>query len=312
MQEKRNIRLLILLVVSTLALLCTVYLSTRKNFDVVDKQLFQVKDQTEIDQVIIKPAQGEKVELSFEGTRWRVNNAYDADPQMIKILFATLLQTEPRRAVAAAIQDSISKHIHATGREVELYTQSNLVKRFWVAGNDRKTETWFQLPDGIPYMVQVPGYRLYIASVFELPPIEWRDKWLFNFNWQNFRQLTATFPKNPKEDFTVEMQQTFFGINGLPAADTARLNTYLDGVSLVQANRFVTPGEFPYLDSLIASGPEFKIQISDIARRTYQLEVYPPTEKNTVFLARLNGEVMLLLSRANREAIGRKRTYFVK
>lgn len=97
----------------------------------------------------------------------------------------------------------------------------------------------------------------------------------------------------------------------MPEADTAKLNNYLDAVSLVQANRFIVKGELP-LDSLIKAGPEFSIQITDIANRNYVLEVYLPTQKGAEPLARLNEETWLVLSRANREAIGRKRTYFGK
>jgi Domain of unknown function (DUF4340) len=309
MQAKKNIRLLISLAISTLVLALLFYISTRENFDTVDAQLFKVDDQTTVSRVLIKPTNGEQVELSFAGGKWRVNNSFDADQQMIKILFATLLQTEPRREVAASMQDSISNHIKSTGRQIALYDGENLVKQFWVGGNDRKTETYFQLQDDAPYVVQIPGYRLYIASVFELPANEWRDKWIFNFNWQNFKSLTASFPKQSKEDFTIAMQQTFFGITDMPTADTAKLNTYLDAVSLVQANRFVAENEFSEFDSLIAGDPEFTLKIEDIANRKYILEVYP-TGRNTQLLARLNQETLLLLSPANREAISRKRSYF--
>lgn len=308
MQEKRNIRLLIFLGISTLALVGLLYLSTRNDFDVVDKQLFKVDDQTTISKVVIKPVTGQPVELQFTNGKWRVNNMFDADQQMIKILFATLLQTEPRREVAASIQDSVSKYITSTGREIQLYSDEHVVKQFWVGGNTRKTETYFQTPEGVPYLVQIPGYRLYIASVFELPAIDWRDKWIFNFNWQNFKSLRATFYNQPNEDFVVARQQTFFGITGMPAADTARLNNYLDAVSLVQANRFITTEP----DSLVKAEPSFTIQVADIANRSYMLEVYPSGQKATEFPARLNGETWLVLSRASLEEIDRKRTYFGK
>lgn len=310
MQEKRNVRLLLSLIISCVVLAIVLYISNRESFSTLDKQMFQVADQTQINKVVIKPTTGEALELRFDGAKWLVNNSFQADPQMIKILFATILQTEPRREVALSLQDSISNRIKTTGREIQLFEGDQLVKQFWVGGNDAKTETYFQLQDEAPYVVQVPGYRLYIASVFELSALDWRDKWLFNFNWQNFRSLTANFPTKPHNDFTMAMQQNFFGVEGLPAADTTKVNNYLDAVSLLQANRFVKPTDFNYLDSLVQVGPEFSIRISDIASRNYLLEVYPITEKNTVCLARLNQETIVLLTRADREAIARTKAYF--
>ncbi|MBX2916110.1 MAG: DUF4340 domain-containing protein [Cyclobacteriaceae bacterium] len=308
MQEKQNIRLLIGLVISSLALIVVVYISARENFDVVDKQLFQVEDQTEINKVVIKPAQGEEVELDFEGGRWRVNNTYDADQQMIKILFATLLQTEPRRQVATTIQDSISNHIHTTGQAVELYANNNLVKTFWVGGNDRKTETWFQLPNDVPYVVQVPGYRLYIASVFELTPSDWRDKRVFNFNWQNFKRLEMHFSKQSNQDFTVSLANQLFVINEVAVADTTKLSNYLESVFNLQANQFLTtPGKY---DSLLATTPAYSISVTDIANRVYQLEVFPQLKGEQVILGRVNEELPALFSKQQITPIERKRSYF--
>lgn len=223
MQEKRNIRLLLSLIVSCVVLAVVLYISNRELFSALDKKMFQVADQTQINKVVIKPATGEALELRFDGTKWQVNNSFQADPQMIKILFATILQTEPRREVALSLQDSISNHIKTSGREILLFEGDQLVKQFWVGGNDAKTETYFQLPDGAPYVVQVPGYRLYIASVFELSALDWRDKWLFNFNWQNFRTLKANFPAESQNDFIIAMQQNFLVLKAYPLPIPPRL-----------------------------------------------------------------------------------------
>jgi hypothetical protein len=308
MQDKRNIRLLIGLVISSLALILVIYLSARENIDVVDKQLFQVEDQTEINKVVIKPAQSEKVELGFEGGRWRVNNSYDADQQMIKILFATLLQTEPRREVAATIQDSISNHIRATGNEVELYANNEVVKHFWVGGNDRKTETWFQLPNDVPYIVQVPGYRLYVASVFELAANDWRDKRIFNFNWQNFKSLETRFAQQSNQDFTISIVNQLYVINEVAVADTTKLSTYLESVFNLQADQFLTTsGKY---DSLLTTTPVYSISVKDIANRVYQLEVFPQLKGEQVILGRVNSELPALFNPSQITPIARKRSYF--
>ena len=66
--------------------------------------------------------------------------------------FATLMQTEPKRPVGVAVQDSLTAYMLKNGINVKLYEGENLVKDFWVSGNDRKTETYFLLQgDEIPY-----------------------------------------------------------------------------------------------------------------------------------------------------------------
>jgi hypothetical protein len=308
MQEKRNIRLLLTLLVSCVVLAVVLYISNRESFSALDKRMFQVADQTQISKVVIKTTQGEAIELRFDGAKWQVNNSFQADPQMVKILFATILQTEPRREVAMSLQDSISNHIKTTGREIQFFEGDQLVKQFWVGGNDAKTETYFQLPDGSPYIVQVPGYRLYIASLFELTANDWRNKLIFNFNWQNFRSLEARFPLQSNQDFSVSFTNQIFAINEVAVADTTKLSNYLESVFNLQADQFITTSD--KYDSLLATTPVYSISVKDIANRVYQLEVFPQLKGEQLILGRVNAEWPALFNPLQIDPIARKRNYF--
>jgi hypothetical protein len=308
MQEKRNIRLLLSLIVSCVVLAVVLYISNRESFSALDKQMFQVADQTQINKVVIKPTTGEALELRFDGAKWQVNNSFQADAQMVKILFATILQTEPRREVPLSLQDSISNHIKTTGREIQLFEGDQLVKQFWVGGNDAKTETYFQLPDGAPFVVQVPGYRLYIASVFELAANDWRDKRIFNFNWQNFKSLKTRFSSQSNQDFSISFANQIFVINEVAVADTTKLSNYLESAFNLQADQFLTvSGKY---DSLLATTPAYSISVTDIANRVYQLEVFPQLKGEQLILGRVNAELPALFSPLQIAPIARERSYF--
>lgn len=87
--------------------------------------------------------------------------------------------------------------------------------------------------------------------------------------------MTATFPRETKESFTISFQNKYFGIEGLAESDTTKLNDYLDAVSLIKGHRFLTSGQSPVYDSLAKTTPEFSVVVTDIANRTYEIEVFP-------------------------------------
>jgi len=312
MQAKRNLQLLVSLVILTSLCFVIIFLGNRSNTIEVDKDLFRVEDQAQVNKVLIETSD-KQVELRYDGSKWVVNNSFEADRQLVTIFFATIMQVEPKRPIAETRQDSISQYLQKNGIHIRLYEGETVVKDFWARGNDRKTETYFQLTgDNTPYLVTIPGYRVYVASIFELPANDWRDKRIFNFRWETFKSLQTTFPKEPQENFTISFKSQYFGIDGLAQADTTKLNDYLDAVSLINGARFVSPGESSAYDSLLKTIPAFSILVTDIANRTYQLEVFPPALGEMAILGRLNRESPVVFNRKEIALISRKRSYFVR
>jgi len=311
MQEKKNIRLLIsLFAISALCIFFIFFRNTDQRAD-VDKNLFRVEDQTQVSKIILStPNKNQEIEIRFDGTRWLVNNSFEADNQLITVFFATLLQAEPKRPVAETLQDSVATKMLNEGIHVKLFEGDQVVKDFWVSGNDQRTETYFQLAGNKKsYLITIPGYRVFVASLFELSAVEWRDKRIFNFNWQNFKSLKAHFPQQSNEDFTVSFANKLFGINEVAVADTTKLSTYLEAVFNLQADQFVTNTSGGY-DSLLKTAPVYSITVMDIANRAYKVELYQPLKGEQVILGRVNDELPALFNPKQIAQILRKRSYF--
>ncbi|HRG79324.1 MAG TPA: hypothetical protein PL167_06920, partial [Cyclobacteriaceae bacterium] len=165
MQAKRNLQLLVSLVILTSLCFVFIFIGNRSNTIEVDKDLFRVEDQTQINKVVLESS-GKQVELRYDGSKWVVNNLFEADRQLVTVFFATIMQAEPKRPVSEALQDSVNQYIQRNGIHIKLLEGETMVKDFWASGNDRKTETYFQLPgDKTPYLVTIPGYRVYVASI---------------------------------------------------------------------------------------------------------------------------------------------------
>ena len=119
------------------------------------------------------------------------------------------------------------------------------------------------------------------------------------------------FPSEPTQNFSISFQNGFFGVEGITEADTTQLNDYLDAVSLIQASRFITKNETTQYDSLFRAQPYYSIEVSDIANRTYRLDVFNTRVNNYVPALFNNGEGLLIdINEAQR--ITRKKGDFLK
>lgn len=280
MQKTRNKRRLILLAVLTAVTLVVFWWIQPENRLDVEQDLFHVDELSAISKVELVSDSG-KVSLAYDGGRWRVNDSLNADPNMIRVLFATLQQAAPKRGVTRASRDSVLNEILESGVKVSLYEGNELRKEFFAGGNPAKTQAYFADPEsGVVYVMAIPGYRVYVSGILELDANGWRDKFVFNFNWGNFKSLDVKFPETPAQNFRVSMQNGYFGIEGMTESDTSKLNTFLDELSLLTVDEYVSkPG---LADSLSRVQPKADYLITDVGNRTYRLRLYEGTETKEV------------------------------
>lgn len=281
MQQKRNIRLLISLCVLLLITASVLFLFNREAA-AVDKTVFRVEDLTAVDRIVLV-RDSAKTELAIEGVRWKVNGQ-PADRSMIDVLFATLQQAEPKRKLSEKLADSVKTLLEKEGVHVTLFRTGDQELDFFVGGNASKTQAYFtKAGDEDVYVMVIPGYRVYTSGIFELEAPGWKDKYIFNFNWQNFKSLAVSFTASPADNFEVTMGKASAEITGVVQADTAKLNTFIDAVSLLTADQYLTGEQAKQYDSALFSSTGFQLLISDISGKTYELKLYPEPGKPVVF-----------------------------
>jgi hypothetical protein len=274
MQKRKNIMLIVSLVVLLGVTGVLLWTGDRAGTLEVDQALFRV-DATKVNKVTLQ-SNRDTVELSYDGSKWLLNEEFAVDPNMIDVLFATIQQAVPPKPVAAAIEDSIRSSLQREGVKVSLFVDGQAAKVFYAGGNERKTSAYFQLPGGVPYTMVIPGYRVYTSGIFELKESGWKQKYVFGFNWRNFQRLEAEFPANHAFDFKVLMSKEYFGIEGVAKADTAKLNSFLDQVSLLTVDQYEDDRDVA--DSLRTQRPSMVIRVYDIAKREFTLRIFSPAK----------------------------------
>jgi hypothetical protein len=305
-QRKKNIQLLVSLSVMILAIALVYIFNPFNTQSSVDKTIFQIPDLEKIDRVVLQSSH-EKTELKFNGTKWLVNG-FDADPQLIKVLFATLKQTEAKRKAAAHQQDSLQEKFLKDGTNVSCFEGDKLIKKFWSWGDVQKSETYFGLSGEAPYLVVIPGYRVFIASVFALKQNDWRNKRLFNFNWQNIKSLEVNFSADQKQNFKASFSNGIFGIEGIKT-DTTKLDVFMDALFELRAEKILTAEQIKKYDSLLMQNIAEHISITDIGNQKYELSIFPLSKGSAKLVAKRNEDVVEINPLLLRE-IFRTKDYF--
>jgi hypothetical protein len=80
----------------------------------IDRAYFAIADTEKLDRVLLQSPR-DTVSLTYDGMRWKVNEQWDADLQMIKVLMATLRQVEPHRPVSALVRDTVIRQLMVGG-----------------------------------------------------------------------------------------------------------------------------------------------------------------------------------------------------
>ncbi len=308
--KKKNLLLTIVLATLCAVSVLLYFVSHQERPAKTDPNRFKVPSSEKIDRVVLTRSSG-AITLNFENGRWKVNGTWDADAKMIKVLFATISQVEPRRPMATAVADSVKNEITRKGVHVVLSEGGKEKASFIAGGNSQKTEAWF-LKDGDkqPYVMTIPGYRVYVSGIFELDESGWRNKRVFDFNWRNFRSLTASYATEKNQDFEIEMKDGYFGIKNVSEVDTTKLNNYLDAVSLLFATRFLPAGS-AISDSLSRVRPAASITATDIGKRVYTLDLYAPGKRDEEIFGRMGNGEIVALTKDDVAEIMRRRDYFV-
>jgi hypothetical protein len=308
MQEKRNKRLAILLVALLGATASVYWFGKSKSGFEVDPAIFKQVNMNTVDEVVLESPSG-KINLKYEGAKWKVNEKFNANSDRINVLFATLQQTVAKRPVALSLQDSLGTVLQRKGVKVTLRTAGETQEVFYAGGNESKNQAYFLKENTtVPYVVTIPGYRVYVSGIFELAESEWRDKYVFGFNWRNFQRLETKFPARPTHDFVVEMDNGGPGLKGMQAIDTTKLNNFLDAISLLTVDEF-TP-QSSGLDSLAKTNPLVSVLVADIGGREYFLQLFPINDRSQYYFGLINGTQWAQFNKNRIAPIVRDRNFF--
>jgi hypothetical protein len=303
MQSKRN-KILTGTLVALVLITIGVYFGIRQEQRLTSDLFIKDVAFDRIDGVAFSSSQ-QTIDIQYSGNKWRINDTYDADRNMIDLLFATLQQVVAKRSITGNLKDSLKTHLEEQGVRVSLLEQGRVIKTFYVGGNAQKSTAYFREEGSDAIWVGViPGYRVYTAGIFELGLKDWRDRLVFNFNWENFKGLSVDFPSSD-DGMDVTLTGNNLQVAQIQQVDTAKLYPFMDAVAFLAVDQFIDVDSA----SIQSDSWIFTIKIEDIAKRVYTLQLYPqPGTQN--YLGLINGKDWAVLGKNKVLEIKHPRSYF--
>lgn len=282
------------------------FLGGKKDRLDVPRDKFSIVNTTSINKVRLDQA-GAVKELRYENNLWVVNNNLKADPQRVTVLFSILKQVKVRKKVAKIEQAKVDSLLKTSGVKTQFYSGDQLVQEFTVAGDEKRSVTY--ISDGNEsYIVQIPGYNVYIANIFKLDENGWRDPLAINMDWINLSSVQMVYPEKSDEEFTVKFIDRNFIIEGIQTPDSLKVTNFLDDVSRLYVNDYLFDNELSAYQSSLGK-KQATVVVSDVGQRSYTIEIFDKVD-NKQILARIDSSDYVLFDYGRVRKILKPKSFF--
>lgn len=279
MMKKKNLILFAVIVLLVLTNLIFNFLPEGGSKVSFNERMFAVRDTSALNEIkIIK--NGVSLLLSREDAGWELNGKYAVDEGLKNLLINILQRVNVKRPVKLDFQDSIL---------VEIDGES-----FSVSGNATKTKTYFS-KDGQSFEVEIPGYKDYLARIFELNLDQWRNRLVYNGSWRTIQSLKLSYSEDFQSDFEIRFLDKFFAVQGVISLDSSMVVDYLNQFQYLQTNERISLGRFSKYDSLAKTTPVAKLTIESINYSAPEVFTIFPSLNNERFhlVKNKTGEMMI-------------------
>ena len=307
MQKQKNIKLLISLGIVIILIALMPLLKKDNNGLSVNKKQFTLNPQTVITDVLLT-SNSMSNKFSYIQGGWQVNNSYELDPNMRDVFFSVLSQMSIRREVPQSQNDSISNLIHQHGVSVDILNNADTIKSYKVWGNSDFQTSYLMDKERQSYIIHIPGYRSYVAGIFEVPESDWRTRRVFSAQFTNLNSLKIEYSK---EQIEYRYKDSFFEIIDI-SADSTQLITSLENLLFLQTDQFLLSSDHDkyYVDSLSNTSPIATISTVKLSGASESAIIYNTNEQQSFYLGLVSDSSYCLFNKTRLKKILRKKSDF--
>jgi len=227
--KKSNLVLLIVVIVLTIAVLVIYFWDNGKEQTVLRD--FAVEDTASVDKIFLADRNSSVLLEKIDGV-WMVNGEYRARKDYIFVLLSTMKKIEVTAPVSESKLDKVLKDLSVKGIKTQIYQNGELSKTYYVGGVTQDNTGTYMIMEGseLPFVTHVPGFAGYL-SVRYLPDVkEWRERIIFDYQYDEIAKVKVEYPKNPESGFIVYS----YGDNkfGLTKIDGSAVGFSIDSMSV--------------------------------------------------------------------------------
>jgi hypothetical protein len=247
-----------------------------------DYSNFKLSDTLAIDSIVLQDKGGRKVQLVRMPTSWKVNDDFEARPDLIGLMLNTLHRMEVKEFVRKSAIDNLLRQLAVFSTRVKVYEKGVLLRDFHVGGPTLDHYGTYMLLSGadVPVVVYVPGFRGYLSNHFSPLLTEWKDRKVFHYHIQDLQSVKVIHHREPESSFIVNVNSpedfTVMHLSSgkaLTDLDTGLLKIFLKNFKVLGFESFA---ELPKekMDSIVNHYALYSISVTDLTGKTKTLELY--------------------------------------
>jgi hypothetical protein len=286
-QQNKNIVLLIVLAVLVAACFWSMQFNPyQRSSSQRDIAIFSVENAVEnLSKVVFIGAKFEN-KLVRTNKGWTVNDSLSLDPAMQQVLVALLEKVEVQRVIEGSKATEILQQLADTGVQVKLYANEQLINEFTVGGNPKQVSTYFG-KEGKAYLMQLPGYESYVAGMFEVKTLDWKNRSVFNGTWQDVVSLSLQYANGDSLYFQYE--KGLVKLQNRTNADSVKVMDYIETYNYFYVDQYL-PATHEAVRKVKGFDVAGSITIKALdTQKDLKMEFFTHPEFNAV-LVRINGK----------------------
>jgi hypothetical protein len=259
--KKNRIYILILLL---LLIITAVLYYKRGGTGTIKSELksFAVEDTAAIDKIVLSDKQGRVLVLTKKNKVWYGNDSVKVRRDIIGTLLETIKRVEVKAPVNKAMRSNLMKQLATGAVQVEVFTDGDLERKFYVGGPTMDGFGTFMMLDGAddPFITHIPGFEGYLTVRFNTNVLVWKDREIFRYSPLNIKIIKIEYPKSTDASFTLRIEGKDYITLYNDAGDTASANInmeflkkYLLNYSDIQYENIADPKKIPNLVELLTN-----------------------------------------------------------
>ena len=242
------------------------------------------------------------------GENWSLNDSLKAWQSPVNTLLETLKRMRVRFIPTEASLPTILADLATQSVKVNVFgLNGNPIRSFYIGGvtSDEQGTYYVAEPDGIPLVIEIPGWQGALRSRFVMGLDEWRDRSLFQGDPQMVDKIQVEFPQQPRSGFALLRERGRWQLQSLNSDREAILepnaslvqNYWLD-VQSVGIESYEKPP--PDRARILITLPYCRLQLSGPSGTVASWDFFPVDDTGRAeryWIINQNGEWMLAQTR---------------
>lgn len=295
--KKYNKSLFLLVILAVIALL----LILRQNSGTLQgsENTFAVDDTATITKFYLADRNNNSVKLvRIAGASWQLNDKYQVNPTTVQVMLQTFLNIDIKSPVSKASRNTIIRVMAGKSVKTEIYQRvyrinlfnkiklfphEKLTRAYFVGDATMDNSGTFMLMQGSeePYIVNIPGFRGYVAARYSPYEADWRGHSLFKFRVPDISSVSVNYSETPGNSFLIKnIENQSFTLTSLADNrnidhfDTLKVVQYLGLFRNLNFEQILDSMPQPKHDSIIAATPTIEIVLTDKLGKLHSLKAW--------------------------------------